>query len=171
MRTLFLLFLSLAFSGCATSSGDLQNQHLAVIDTELMVLDLQNHNPEAARMHLDDAKSLAPEDPEVLVAAGYFAEAMGDVAQAQQNYRAAIQKAPHEPQVENDYGAFLYHQGQYQQALSYFAAAASDPDNAVSAEAYENSGLDEQELGNNAAAQSDFARAFKEDPDLLESVL
>ena len=163
MKKCLIPFLSLVLTACAPN---LQNQNLAVIDTQLMALDLQNHDPQAARIHLDAAKSLAPNDAQVLVAQGYFAEQMGDLVEAKLAYQAAIAAGPNDPSIENDYGTFLYHQGEYAQALPYFEQAAANPDNAISAEAYENSGLAEQELGDQVAAQADFVRASREDPDL-----
>lgn len=166
------LFFCLPFcllAGCASDTQTVQNQNLAEIDAELMVLDLQNHAPEAAKLHLQQAQALAPDDPQVLIASGYFAAKMADPGSAKAAYTAAIKVAPQDPEIENEYGAFLYQNGAYAEALSYFIKAAADPENVTAGEASKNAGLAEMKLNNPGAAQVYFVRAFAEDPNLLKS--
>lgn len=165
---LFCLPFSL-LTGCAPNTEIVQNQNLAEIDAELMVLDLQNHAPEAAKLHLQQAQALAPNDPQVLAASGYFAAKMADPIRAQASYTAAIKAAPEDPEIENEYGVFLYQSGAYAAALPYFIKAAADPENVTAGDASKNAGLTEMKLNNPSAAQEYFVRAFAEDPDLLES--
>lgn len=165
----YFFVISLGLTGCAPNPQTIQNQNLAIMDTELMVLDFQNQDPQSARMHLNEAKSLAPNDPHVLVAEGYFDLRMGDVSAAEQQYTTAIEGAPNDPQIQNDYGTFLYEQKEYAQALQYFLKAAQNPLNAVSAEAFENAGLSEMKLGNPLLAHQYLMRALEENPNLLQS--
>ncbi len=164
-----LSFILFGLSGCAPNPQMIQNQNLAVTDTELMVLDFQNQDPMSARMHLNEAKSLAPNDPHVLIAEGYFDLKMGDAALAEQQYTAAISAAPNDPQIQNDYGTFLYAQKEYKEALQYFLKAAQNPLNAISAEAFENAGLAEMKLGQLNLAQQYFVQAGQEDPNLMKT--
>lgn len=167
-RLFFCLPLCL-LAGCAPDMRTVQNQNLAEIDAELMVLDLQNHAPESAKLHLQQAQALAPDDPQVWVASGYFAAKMADPTNARAAYTAAIKAAPQDPEIENEYGAFLYQTGAYAEALPYFIKAAADPESATAGEASKNAGLTEMKLHKPDAAQVYFVRAFAEDPDLLES--
>lgn len=168
LRCFFCLLFSL-LAGCASDTETLRNQKLAQIDAELMVLDLQNHAPQAAQLHLQQAQALAPQNPQVLVATGYFAEKMADPISASENYVAAIKVAPQDPEIENEYGAFLYQAGDYAEALPYFAEAAADLESTTAAEASKNAGLAEIKLNNRPAADKYFVRASAEDSDLLES--
>jgi type IV pilus assembly protein PilF len=164
MRLLWLLFVCSILQGCAPSPQSLKDQSVAQMDSELMVLDLQNQDLASARLHLNEAEFLAPRDPQVLIAAGYFDVKMGDIFDAQKQYNLAIALAPHDSTIENDYGTFLYEQGQYAEALPYFLDAAQNPANLVSAEAFENAGLSETKLDEFQLAQQDFMRAKEEDP-------
>ncbi len=159
MKTLFLLAISLILAACAGNSQTLQNQNLADIDTELMALDLQNHDPFSARLHLLDAETAAPNDPEVWVGEGYFDEAMDDPSGAEAAYTEAIHLAPQDSNVEDQYGRFLYQEGQYQAALSYFEKAGANPQNAVAVEADENAGFAAEKLKETTLAQTYFAKA------------
>lgn len=152
-------FVLLGLGGCTPNTETLQNASLAETDAELMALDLQNNQHEAARAHLEDAESLAPEDAQVEVAAGYFNEAMGDKPAAEKAYTKAIDAAPYDPTVENEYGRFLYQTGRYAEAFPYFQAAAQNPENAAAPEATQNAGFDEAALHDSKAAHYYFAKA------------
>lgn len=154
----------LLLAGCSTDSMLIHSQNLAQLDAELMVLDLKNNNIENARFHLHQAEAIAPNDVQVLAAAGYFDEKMGDVSAAAQNYADALKIAPTDPQVENEYGAFLYLRGEYTQALPYFIQAGQNPINSIAGEALENAGLAEMKLGYPQQAQQYFAQASVENP-------
>lgn len=102
MKVIPIILLFLALTACAPQSQTLQNQNVAILDSELVPLDLQNEDPADARLHLDEALQLAPHDPQVLIATGYFDAKMGDLSGAQNNYQAAIRAAPHAANIQND---------------------------------------------------------------------
>lgn len=162
MHKLSLLLCLLLLSGCASNPEVLQTKNLAEIDSELALLDIKNQDMQNARIHLAEAKSLAPDDPQILVTEGYFDKKAGDFADAEQAYNAAIRAAPDNAQIDNDYGVFLYQQGDYAQALPYFIKAGKNPENAVAGEAFNNAGLAELKLNRMQQAQADFNRALAE---------
>lgn len=167
---LLVLFCLLALSGCATGpiTKDAQNTHLAEIDTQLAVLELDDGNPEAAKIHLLDAKRLAPEDALVWAGEGYEAVKMGNFSLAAQYYQQAISLAPSDPVIQDDYGTFLYREGQDQSALTYFLKSASNPDNLYAGEAYQNAAQAELKLKDSKEAAVYFKEAALEDPELTE---
>ncbi len=126
MKILALLCL-LALSGCAAApmTTEAHNTHLADIDTQLAVLELNDGNPEAAKIHLLEAERLAPSDALVVVGQGYDAVKMGNLPEAASYYQRAIALAPNDPVIEDDYGTFLYQEGHNQEALSYFLKSAN----------------------------------------------
>ncbi len=136
---ILIVFTASLLSGCASTSAQISEQQtIAEIDSELVPLDIQNQNLGEARLHLNEALALAPNNPKVLVAAGYFDFKMGDFTNAQSNYQTAVLKAPNDAAILNDYGVYLYQQGKYAKALSYFLMAAKNPQNSAFDEASAN---------------------------------
>jgi type IV pilus assembly protein PilF len=148
--------LILILQGCQTDPSTQNKVQLAEIDTELAVLDLNQHQPESAKVHLLDAKSLAPDDALVLAGEGFYDLQIHEVPAAAEFYQRAIAIAPHNPDIQNDYGVFLYRTKAYQQALPYFVQAAYSQDNLYAGEAFENAGLTELKLGDAISAQAYF---------------
>ena len=158
LRVLLVGLVAALLSSCSSMRAVPANPQLAQIDVELMTLELQSQQTSMARVHLLEAIHVAPQDPEVMIAQGYFDEFLGDTHAATMAYQAGIAAAPHDPNVEDQYGSFLYRRGQYQQALSYFEEVAADPDNAASLEASENAALTAQKLHDPKLAKQYFAK-------------
>ena len=159
IRLLFLGFWSLTLCGCVTNSPPQNNTQLAEIDTELAVLDVHQNQAAQAKIHLLEATALAPDDPMVLAGEGFYDLNMHETAEATSFYNQAIGVAPNNPEIQNDYGVFLYQTQQFSQALVYFLKAAYNPDNLYAGDAFENAGLTELSLGDSAAAGQDFKSA------------
>jgi type IV pilus assembly protein PilF len=106
-----------------------------------------------------EAHSLAPQDPLVLAGEGFYAVHMQEWSIAKNFYQAALDAAPNRPDIQDDYGAFLYQAKQYKAALPYFLEAAANQNNLYAKEAFQNAGLTELKLGHAAAARADFISA------------
>ena len=154
-----ICLLILLTAGCSTDPQPQHNTQLAEIDTELALLDLNQHQPEQARMHLLDANQLAMHDPMVLAGEGFYDLAIHENAAAAVLYQEAIARAPQQADIQDDYGVFLYRMQQFAQALPYFLKAASNPENLYAAEAFQNAAMTELKLGNQAAAAQYFKAA------------
>ncbi len=151
--------LSFMLLGCVSNQPVVNTTQLAEIDTELAVLNLQQHQPEEAKAHLLEAQNLAPHDALVLVGEGFYDLNAHEVPEAAAFYHQAIHLAPQDPKIQNDYGVFLYQTHQFALALPYFLKAAYDPDNLCAAEAFQNAALTELKLGDHAAAERYFKAA------------
>ena len=145
--------------GCSTASLSKNNTQLAEMDTELAVLDVNEHRPENAKFHLLEANSLAPDDAFVLAGEGFYDLQIHEVSEAASYYQHAIRVAPDNPGIQNDYGVFLYQTGQFSGALPYFMRAAYNADNLYAGEAFRNAALTELKLGHSFAAAADFKEA------------
>jgi type IV pilus assembly protein PilF len=122
---------------------------------------------EMARDNLLKALKYDPKsvDAHTLIATLY--DRVGDTAQAEQNYREAVQLSPKTGATNNNYGLYLCKLGKYAEARKYFDATFADgfyaaPDKAS---AYTNAGTCEL-LGNGSldAAETDFRNALALDP-------
>ncbi len=150
---------ALVLLGCSSVSSSQNNTQLAEIDTQLAVLDLQQHQPESVKSHLLDAAALAPDDALVLAGEGFYDLQIYQDAEAARFYQQALAAAPRNPEIQNDYGVFLYQTHDYAAALPYFVKAAHNQQNLYAGEAWQNAGLTELKLGNPSAAQVDFTQA------------
>ncbi|PRP61295.1 type IV pilus biogenesis/stability protein PilW, partial [Bacillus halotolerans] len=65
-----------------------------------------------AQYKLSKAIKLDPHHAEVHYAFAYYLETVGEFEKAQQEYLTALNIAPDDPKVLNNYGAFLCRQGQ-----------------------------------------------------------
>ena len=145
--------------GCSTSPSIYNQQHLAEINTELAILDLNQQHPENAKIHLLEAANLAPNDALVLTGEGFYDFKINELNEAAHFYQQALNVAPNNPEIENDYGVFLYQTHQAQQALPYFLKAAHNPMNLYAANAFQNAALAEQALGDSIDARQNFKEA------------
>lgn len=133
---------------------DTQNQKdLAEIDANLALMDLQHQEEMAGKAKLLEALQLAPQDASVLAAWGYYLASVGDMNDAREAYEHALNLAPLDPQIEDDYAVFLYQQKDYQGALSYFLQAAHNEHYLYSGLAYQNASFAAAHLGDVAAAK------------------
>lgn len=166
----FLLLLAGMLTSCSLPPTKPSNaEALARLDTEIAILDLTQDDPENAKLYLLEASHIAPRDPTVLVGEGYYAEQIGETTLAATHYHEALSLAPNDPKINNDYGTFLYREGQYAAALPYFLKAGNDPTNLYAAEALQNAGLTELKLKTPTQARTYFTAALKQAPTLQES--
>ncbi|QGP55284.1 tetratricopeptide repeat protein [Piscirickettsia salmonis] len=94
-----------------------------------------------AQYKLSKAIKLDPHRAEVHYAFAYYLETVGEFEKAQQEYLTALNIAPDDPKVLNNYGAFLCRQGQVDKSLRYLLAAAEHVEYLDRAGSYENAGL------------------------------
>ncbi|MCX7122104.1 MAG: hypothetical protein NTV32_00215 [Gammaproteobacteria bacterium] len=95
----------------------------------------------------------------VLAGEGFYDLNIHETARAALFYHEAIAVAPHNPEIQNDYGAFLFQTQQFSLALPYFLKAAYSSDNLYAGEAFENAALSELKLGNSSLAKYYFSEA------------
>ena len=159
LRGLFLVLWALFLLGCSASAPSKNNTQIAEIDTELAVLDLNQHQAENAKTHLLEANSLAPDDALVLAGEGFYDFHIHEASEAAAYYQRAIRVAPNNPEIQNDYGVFLYQTAQFSVALAYFLKAAYNADNLYAGEAFENAAFTESKLGESVTAAAYFKEA------------
>ena len=122
---------------------------------------LQGRDWTRAKPPLLRALQLAPSSVEARVLLGLAHEGENEAQLAEEQYRAALALDPQHAQALNNYGAFLYRQGRFQEALEPLRKLVQRPDYRLRAQAYENLGLAELRLGRLAAAKEAFQRALQ----------
>lgn len=89
---------------------------------------------------------------------------LGDRPQADAAFRQALNLAPRDPEILNNYGWFLCQTGQVEASLERFRQALANPLYATPALAWANLGICTELLGQPLEAREHFAQAFRIDP-------
>ena len=96
---------------------------------------------------------------------------LGDIDGANEQYKIAIDLSPHDPQLRNNYGAYLCEQGKYAQAEEHFLLAIKDPLFEGKLQAYENIGLCAYEANEKLESEKYLRMALQINPRLPYSLL
>ena len=161
-----VLILALTCStGCAAGGGNEPAAPAATADRAAAHLDLargylRGENTARAREPLLRALELDPERVEAHVLAGVLYAREQEFEAAERHFRAALALDAADPQALNNYGAFLYGQARFRDALDPLRRASGMSGYRLRAEAYENLGLTELALGRADAARLAFERAL-----------
>jgi type IV pilus assembly protein PilF len=119
---------------------------------------------------LDEVKKAIAANPDYADAYGLRAlvyTAMGEVALADENYQRALNLAPHNPDLENNYGSFLCNAGgKPAKAMPYFEAALESPAYQSPVNALVNAGNCSLKLNKPDAAERYLLGALRYDPNL-----
>lgn len=90
---------------------------------------------------------------------------------AEQYYRRALRADPRHARALNNYGAFLFAQGRFRDALEPLRTLTRDPSYPDRARAFESLGLTELQVGHTERAREAFERALSINPQMAGSVL
>jgi type IV pilus assembly protein PilF len=140
------------------------SQKAAAINVQLGIGYLQQGYPERAKSKLLLALEEAPHWPPSLDAMAFYLEITGESGQADDYYRQAIRRAPHDGSSHNNYGTYLCRKGEYALAIDQFMRAVKDPLYLDTAKAYENAGLCALKMPNDTLANQFFIKALRLDP-------
>jgi type IV pilus assembly protein PilF len=137
---------------------------------ELGALYLQSGNPAVA---LDEARIATAHDPGYAPAyslMGLVHLLLNEMPQARTAFERAIQLAPGDPQIANDYGWFLCQSGREREAFKYFEAAAQNPLYNTPTKPYTNAGLCYLRIKDERTAEANFQRAVMVDASNAQAV-
>lgn len=118
---------------------------------------------------LDEIKQAIATDPESADAYSVRAliyTSMGEMPLANENYQRALRLAPHNPELNNNYGAFLCQTGQYTAGMAQFDIALKNPSYASPVKALVNAGNCSIKTKHYDAAERYLLDALRYDPDL-----
>lgn len=145
-------------------------QQRAKVHTELGALYLQNGSLAVA---LDEARAALSADSNYAPAyslMGLTYMQMRENAAAERNFEQALGLAPHDPEINNNFGWFLCQTGREQRSLSYFNVAIKSPLYATPAMPLTNAGVCLLRLKDDKGAEEYFMRALKFDPENLRAI-
>ena len=111
------------------------------------------------------ALKVAPDDPSAITLAAIVAERSGAAAKAGKLYRRAVDLAPLQGAMANNYGTWLCGNGRARESLEWFDRALADPSYRTPAFAMANSGACAADAGDDAHSARYLAGALELDPE------
>ena len=114
-----------------------------------------------ARIPLQKALKADPNHVEALVLNGLLLGAENEYELAEKHYLRALKIEPRHAQALNNYGSFLYARGRYQEAADVLKRLVKDTGYRARAQAFENLGFAQLQVGDDLAAGAAFKRAIE----------
>ncbi|GKX63978.1 type IV pilus biogenesis/stability protein PilW [Pragia fontium] len=168
-----LLFIGL-LGGCSPKNLDknvIDKQQAAYIRLTLGMAYLEMGDLPAARTNIERAMQYAPQDYRPQLGMALYLQSAGETELAELRYQQALQLAPDNGEVLNNYGAFLCGLGQYDAAQQYFERAERVDGLAGNVASLEQSGYCLLQAGQIDEAQKKLSRALKQDSKKGERLL
>ena len=180
---LLVVLLALLLQGCAGTGGGVDGstdsqgalgvvpddgeesdvRRRARIRVELAAGYYQQRNLQVALEELGQALRVDPEYPAAYNMLGLVYMELGDGPRADESFRRGLRLAPNDAELNNNYGWFLCQSGRERDAIARFEAALRDPLYRTPTVPLHNAGLCSERLGDLAAAEAYFQRAFQVD--------
>lgn len=170
------LILSAWLSGCVTT-GLPQRQEIDIdkavqTHVQLGLRYLQSgDNRDAARHHFNKALELGKKNPLAHHGLAMLYQADGEMAVAESHFKKALRYGDNFSMARTNYGAFLYQQERYREALEQFEKAASDLTYNRRSYALTNYGRTAARLDMVEEAEKAYTRALALDDDLPQALL
>jgi type IV pilus assembly protein PilF len=172
MRALAGGLLCLGLIACASpqTSRSSKLSEAARINLQLGVGYLQEGNLAIAKEKLERARSEDGSNPEIHGAMALLDERLGNDKDADKEYRTALQLAPRDPSMLNNYAVFLCSHERHEEGVRYFEQAAANPLYRSPWAAYTNAGVCLRAAHRDSEAAQRFARALRSNPAYAEAV-
>ena len=167
--------LCLGLSACASTgdsngSGGGRSEAAARINLQLGVGYLQEGNLPIAKEKLERARRQDPHNPEIHGAMALLDQRLGKDKEADKEFRTALELAPRDPAMLNNYAVFLCSHERADEGVRYFEQAATNPLYRTPWAAYTNAGVCLRAAHRDADAAQRFARALRSNPAYSEAV-
>lgn len=161
---LTLVLTALVMAGCVTSTDsrfqrEADKKEAIQNYVRLATAYIGQGNVDRARIHIDRATELGPENPAVLAAKGLLYQSDSEDELAEKSYKAAIANDKGYTRARVYYGAFLYGKRRFEESRDQFAAASRDTEYPDRASVFFNLGLTEERLADFDAAVQAYRRA------------
>ncbi len=169
---LLLLMLGLLLGGCSTAQEEQEKlQTASEYNTELGLAYLRQGRDQMAMEKLRKAVEQNPKNAQAHHYLAVLYQKLGENRKADQAYWAALQYTPDDPNLLNNYGAFLCGRGKYDKAIQMFRRVLKDPLYPARQAVYENIGLCAQQKGDIKLAEEYLQKSLKANPRAPKSLL
>ncbi|MGL4859636.1 MAG: type IV pilus biogenesis/stability protein PilW [Enterobacteriaceae bacterium] len=168
-----LIITVIVMTGCTSSATQRADRRAEAAETrlQLALTYMAQGEMAAAQANLLRAQSYAPQDYRIPLALALYSQQQQQVDQATGYYQQALQIAPDERTVLNNYGAFLCTLGHYSQAQQQFTAALRTLGYTNMTDVLENSAYCFLQAGELEKAEEQLTRVIRQSADKRERVL
>jgi type IV pilus assembly protein PilF len=146
-----------------TASDEPESRRRARIRLELAANYLDSGQATTALDEIKQSLAIDPNYAEAFNLRGAVYMRMNEIALAEDSFRRAQALNPRDPDTAHNYGVMLCQQRRFNEAVSQFQAALSNPTYRNQARSYAAMGLCQERAGDRATAESTLARAFELD--------
>ena len=165
------VLLYLGLGACVSAGGGaVKSEAAARVNLQLGIGYLQEGNLPIAKEKLERARSQDPHNPEIHGAMALLDQRLGKDKDADKEFRTALEQAPHDPAMLNNYAVFLCSHDRPDEGVRYFEQAATNPLYRTPWAAYTNAGVCMRAAHRDADAAQRFARALQSNPAYSEAV-
>lgn len=177
LRVFLLALAVLSAVGCASSAGRNQDQErlqkLVDTNTQLGAAYLQQGSMDAAKEKLDKALELAPDDPQANNVMALLQWRLRSHDAAERYFRRALgtKTGDIHPDIQHNYGVFLYDRGRFDEALTWFDRAIANPQYPTPELANFNAGITALKKPDRDAAERYFRAALISVPGYAPALL
>jgi type IV pilus assembly protein PilF len=147
-----------------------QREEAAEANTQLAIAYMREGDLATARAKLERALSQYPDTATTQMAAGFLYDRLGEDAKADDHYERALKLSRNDPNVMNNYAAFLCRKGDKKQGEAYFLQAARNPIYRTPEVAYANAGRCARADGRQKEAEQYFRQALAIKADQLDAL-
>jgi len=130
---------------------------------------LQQGNLPIAKEKLERAVGQSPRDPAIHGLLALLYQRLGDDKRVDSEFRTALNLAPRDPDLLNNYAVYLCGKGRTDEGVARFQAAAANPLYRTPWAADTNAGVCLRRAGRDADASALFQRALQRRPDYAEA--
>lgn len=152
-------------------SDKMSNSEKAELNLQMGVRYLEMDMLDVAKEKLEIAYDLDSGNPEILNALAVFHERLKNDGEAEDFYRSAIDKAPDNYSIKNNYGRFLCERHKYDQGQAMLQEALDSPFNKRSWLALTNIGICRLQQNEDSAAEEYFRLALQASSEYAPALL
>lgn len=163
-RTISLSFvcISLFLTGCVSSGAkrDVATEEAAQVNTQLAVEYFQRGDKETALLKIDKALEQNKQNPNAHMVKAMILASLEEYDDAEDHYEDAVDLAPNDPAVLNNYGTFLCNRGKYRKGIENFLEAARNQRYPHPESAWTNAGQCAERIPDIKRAEEYFRKAL-----------
>lgn len=156
-----LLFLQVACVSTAQNGKSIDKDRVIASQVQLAKAYIQARQPSQARKPLEKALDYDSRSGDAYSLLAMVNQLEGEKELAEKSFRKAIRYSDDASDVHNNYGAFLYAEGRYEEALNQLEKAASNVHYPRRSRSYENMGLVALKIGKKELAQQYFKKGIR----------
>ncbi len=169
-----LLLTTAALAGCVSSGsnklGKPDTERAAEINLEIGTDYLRKGNLAQAKEKIDKSIEQNPRSSKAQITAGMLYERLGESNKAESHFAKGLALDPKNPEVQNNYGAYLCQKGKYERGEKLMIDAATNPLYRTPEVAYLNAANCARNGGNLKRAEENLRSALKVRPKFGEAL-